>query len=156
MVWQPSQPHQKTAFISQSCPPTLSILFQCLLVWSLTESLPSELPNKIQGESSEKLYKISFQKWSTEWKPWASFWRINTLCIRNKENGLCLSRWSTDRTADHGAVLLFTPSCLIPQMTLCTFSRSLHKLQESLCNFLKFLLFSLSHSGILTEHGYGC
>lgn len=90
MVWQPSQPHQKTAFISQSCPPTLSIFFQCLLVWPLTELLPSELPNKIQGGWSGKLYKISFLKWSTEWKPWASFWRINTLYILNKENGLCV------------------------------------------------------------------
>ena len=30
----------------QSCPPTLSIFFVCLLVWSLADPLPSELPNK--------------------------------------------------------------------------------------------------------------
>lgn len=81
--------HTRKQPLSQSYPASLSNLFQCHLFWPLTELHPSELPNKIQGGSSEKLYKISFLKLSTEWKPWASFWRINTLCILNKENGLC-------------------------------------------------------------------
>lgn len=82
-----SQTRKRPLSHLQSCPPTLSIFFLCLLVWSLADSLPAELPNKTQGVSSEKWYKISSLKWSTEWKPWAPFWRINKLCVLNIVNG---------------------------------------------------------------------
>lgn len=148
MVWQASQSNQKAVFISLTILPSyikpfVVVVVVCLLVWSWADSLPSELPNKTRAASSEKWYKILFLKWSTEWKPWAPFWRINKLCILNIVN----SQAHELQTEQLIMQLFFysPPAVSSPEWrhVIVHIFMGLHKLQESLCNFLKFLFVSL-------------